>query len=141
MMKIMSLTFVSLVLTVAAQTAQPPRTIGKGDHTNIGSPREVVVRTEEEFRALWSEHTPDRPRPAVDFSKEMVVGVFLGSKPTAAYSVAIVGALEAKGALVVQYRVTQPASGAITAQVITFPYHLVAIPKYDATQVKFEKVP
>ena len=34
-----------------------------------------------------SSTTPDRPRPAVDFSKEMVVGVFMGSRPNAGFSI------------------------------------------------------
>jgi hypothetical protein len=36
--------------------------------------------------------------------------------------------------------VTQPPPGAITAQVITFPYHLVAVPKSSAKDVKFEAI-
>jgi hypothetical protein len=126
---------------VVMQAAPAPRTIDKGDHTYIGSPRQVVIRTDDEFTALWGEHIPDRQRPPVDFSREMVVGVFLGSKPTAAYSVAIVSTIEANGVLQVRYRVSEPQRGAITAQVITFPYHLAAIPKSAAKDVKFEKVP
>ena len=123
------------------QTAPSPRTIDKGDRPGVQSPRQVVVRSEEEWSALWHEHAPSRQRPAVDFSREMVVGVFLGSKPTAAYSVAIVSTIEANGVLQVRYRLTEPAPGTITAQVITFPYHLAAVPKSSAKEVKFEKVP
>jgi hypothetical protein len=144
-MRVLTLAFVSCasaVLTVTAQTPVPgPRTIAKGDHTYIGSPREVVIRTPEEWATFWNEHAAERARPDVDFSREMVVGVFLGSKPTAAYSVAIVSTLAKNDALLVQYRVSQPAAGGIRAQVITFPYHLAAIPKSPAKEVKFEKVP
>ena len=41
---------------------------------------------------------------------------------------------------VVRYNETMPPAGAVTAQVLTFPYHLVAIPKAAVTEVKFEKV-
>jgi hypothetical protein len=132
---------VSLVVNLTAQTSPSPRTIDKGDHSYIGSPRQVVIRTPEEWTALWNEHAAERARPAVDFAREMVVGVFLGSRPTAAYSVAIVSTLAKNDALLVQYRAMQPAPGAITAQVITFPYHLAAVPKSLAKEVKFEKVP
>jgi len=130
-----------LVVNVAGQTASGPRTIEKGDRTGIGSPRQVVVRSAEEWTALWSEHTADRARPPVDFSREMVVGVFLGSKPTPGYSVAIVNTLAKNEALLVQYRVTQPPAGVIAAQVLTFPYHLAAVSKSAAKDVKFEKIP
>ena len=59
----------------------------------------------------------------------MVVGVFLGSRPTAGFGVEIVSAREEQGALVVRYRETRPAADAIAAQVLTSPYHLVAVPK------------
>jgi hypothetical protein len=127
--------------SVVMQAAPAPRTIDKGDHTYIVSPRQVVIRTDDELSALWREHIPDRPQPPVDFSREMVVGVFLGSKPTAAYSVAIVSTIEANGVLQVRYRISQPPSGVITAQVISFPYHLAAIRKSSAKEVKFEKIP
>ena len=32
-----------------------------------------------------------------------------------------------------------PAAGSVSAQVLTFPYHLVAIPKAEVKDVKFEK--
>lgn len=128
-----------LVSSVCAHTALTLRTIDKGTRSDIGSARQVVVRSDAEWLALWREHRPDANRPAVDLSKEMVAAVFLGSRPTAGYSVAIVAAEEADGALRIRYRETSPPRDAITAQVITFPYHIVAIPKSSAGDVKFEK--
>jgi len=123
------------------QSAPAPRTLDKGGRSGIGAPREVVVRTPDEWTALWTEHGAGRERPPVDFSREIVVGVFLGSKPTAGYSVAIVSTIDANGVLIVRYRVSEPPAGAITAQVITFPYHLAAVSKSPAKDVKFEKIP
>ena len=42
--------------------------------------------------------------------------------------------------LIVRYSETFPAPGRVAAQVLTFPYHLVAIPKATVKDVKFEKV-
>ena len=135
---------VSRVLVTALialmQTSAPPRSIDKSARSDITSPRQVVIRTQGEWDALWREHMPSRQREAIDFSKEMVVGVFLGSRPTAGYGVAIESAVEADGVLHVRYRETSPARDAMTAQVITFPYHLVAIPKSAATDVTLDKV-
>ena len=44
------------------------------------------------------------------------------------------------GALLVKYKETRPSRDAISAQVITTPFHLVAVPKFDGT-VRFEKLP
>jgi hypothetical protein len=127
-------------LLVAAQGQEMPRMVDKGDRSQIMSAREVVVRTVAEWEALWRSHLPARQPAAVDFSKEMVVGVFLGSRPTPGYGVTIVSATEQGSVLAVRYRETSPPSDAILAQVITFPYQIVAIPMSAATEVRFEKV-
>lgn len=123
-----------------AQTPAQPRTIEKGDQSNVEDARQVLVRSDAELRTLWQQHAPDRPVPNVDFSKEMVVAVFMGSRPNAGFSTAIVSATAAAGALIVRYSETRPKPGAMTAQVLTFPYHIVAIPKAEVRDVKFEKI-
>ena len=45
------------------------RTIEKGDQSNIDDARRVLVRTDAEWSTLWRQHHPDKPRPAVDFSR------------------------------------------------------------------------
>lgn len=117
------------------------RTIEKSDQSNVDDAKQVLVRTAAEWTKLWQQHSPDRPRPAVDFSKEMVVGVFMGSRPTAGFTTTIVSAAVANGALLVRYTETMPAPRTMAAQVLTFPYHLAAIPKAAVTDVRFEKTP
>ena len=116
------------------------RTIEKGDQSNVDDAKQVLVRTDVEWTRLWQQHSPERPRPAVDFSKEMVVGVFMGSRPHAGFSTAIVSTAAANGALIVRYTETLPKPGTVSAQILTFPYHLVAFAKTDVKDVKFEKV-
>jgi hypothetical protein len=148
---------IALLLAAALMLAQSPaerkmaldamvlegpatRTIEKGDQSNIDDSKQVLVRTDAEWTKLWQQHASARPRPAVDFSKEMVVGVFMGSRPNAGFSTAIVSATAGNGALIVRYTETLPAPGMVAAQVLTFPFHLVAIPKADVKDVKFEKI-
>ena len=123
-----------------AQIGPAPRVLDKGDRSQIMSAREAVVRTAAEWDALWRAHLPTRQPAAVDFSKEMIIGVFLGSKPTPGYGVTIVSAVEEGNVLSVRYRESSPPSDAILAQVITFPYQIAAIPKSAAADVKFEKI-
>jgi PrcB C-terminal len=126
------------LLALMAMLQAMPTTIDKGSQSRVDDRRQVVVRTDAEWARLWTQHNPDRPRPAVDFSKQMVVGVFMGSRNTAGFSVEILSATDENGVLTVRYRETVPAKGAITAQVITSPYQLVTVPRTEAT-VKFEK--
>ena len=36
--------------------------------------------TAGEWSAIWGQHAPGRPAPSVDFTREMVAGVFFGSQ-------------------------------------------------------------
>ncbi len=123
------------------QPPAPARTIEKGDQSNVDDAKQVLVRTDSEWAALWRQHAPDRPKPKIDFSKEMVLAVFMGSRSNAGFSTTVTATTTVNGALVVQYAETAPPSGAITASVITFPYHIVAMPKSEIRNVKFEKTP
>lgn len=125
--------------TTAMPKSMTALTIDKGDQSNVDDRKQVIARTDAEWTRLWQQHSPDRKRPAVDFSRDMVVAVFMGSRNTAGFGVEITGTSEANGALVVRYRETVPPSGAMTAQVITAPYHLVSVPKF-AGEVRFEKI-
>ena len=90
---------VSALACAAAVSAQTPRTIEKGEQSNVDDAKQVVVRDAAEWRKVWQQHAPDRPLPPIDFSKESVVAVFMGSRPTAGYTIAIVAlALAALGA-------------------------------------------
>ena len=128
--------------TLKLMTLETPatRTIEKGDQSNVDDAKQVLVRTEAEWARLWQQHATDRPRPKVDFSREMVVGVFMGSRPNAGFSTAVVSATAGNGALMVRYTETMPSAGSVSAQILTFPFHLVAIPKADVKDVQFEKV-
>jgi len=121
------------------QGADTPRTVDKGEQSNIDAAKQVVLRTDAEWTKLWQQHSPDRQRPAVDFSKDMIVGVFMGSRSSAGYNISIVSTFAKDGNVLVRYQESTPRPGTMTAQVLTFPYHLVAIPK-AAGDVKFEKL-
>jgi hypothetical protein len=70
----------------------------------------------------------------------MVVGVFLGTKPSTGYEVEIVGARVDGETLVVEYVQRQPKRGMMAAQILTEPFHLVTLPRH-AGQVRFVQVP
>jgi hypothetical protein len=122
-----------------AVISPPLRSVDKGTISGVSAERHVTVSERVAWTALWREHSPSRPLPGVDFSREMVVGVFLGQRPSGGFAVEILGYREDGGQIVVRYRETMPSPGAITAQVILSPYHLVALPKQRGT-VTFERV-
>jgi hypothetical protein len=131
----------ALIVALLLQSPQgvTVRSLEKGAQSAVDMPKQLTVRTPADWAALWQPQASNHPLPDVDFGREMVVGVFLGTRNSAGYSVEIVGAEIQQGALIVRYRESTPPPGAITAQVITSPYHLVAVPQHDGV-VRFEKL-
>ena len=126
---------------MAIASAQTPSftNIAKGDSSEQQLAKQVTVRTAAEWKALWKDHAPTEKMPAVDFAKDMVVGIFLGTKPSAGHEVEIVGVRADGKDLIVEYVQKQPAPGTMAAQILTQPFHLVAVPKHAGT-VKFVHV-
>ncbi len=137
--------FTVLNATMPTQAAAPAaqgngmQTIDKGVQSSMDGGRQAVVRTESEWAALWHAHDFNRPAPTVDFSQRMVIGVFMGTQPSAGYTVEITDVRDDRGTLVVNYRETRPGPGAVTAQIITSPFHIVSVPAF-AGNVRFERV-
>jgi PrcB C-terminal len=130
------------VMGFAAVASDPVafKTLDAGDHSGIESRRDVTVRTAAEWTALWKQLGSGRPRPAVDFARSTVLGVFLGSRPTAGYT-AKIDTIERQGAeLVVTYRERSPDPTDMVAQMLTAPYLLVTIERFDG-RVRFVRAP
>ena len=133
------LLFVLFALLQGPASGIPMKTLEGGTDSQIEEPHQLTARSAEEWPKLWREHAGERARPSVDLARDMVVGVFLGTRPTAGFGVQIVSAHVDRGALVVQYRETRPSGDSITAQVLTSPYQLVTLPK-RAGEIRFEKI-
>ncbi|HET9467906.1 MAG TPA: protease complex subunit PrcB family protein [Vicinamibacterales bacterium] len=123
-------------------SAQTPSftNVAKGDVSGKQETKQVTVRTPAEWQTLWKSHSPTEKMPAVDFAKHMVVGIFLGSKPSTGHEVEIVGVRTEGKDLVVEYVQKQPGRGTMAAQILTEPFHLVAVAKHPGP-VRFLHVP
>src|SRR5262249_10326930 len=119
---LMVLLLVAALLQGASDTV---KTIDRGQSSRVATMRLATASTPAEWAALWAAHAPDSPLPAVDFSKNMVAAVFLGTRPTAGFGVEIIRARTDGQALVVEYAEKKPAAGSLSAQVLTSPYYIV----------------
>lgn len=137
--------FLGLAPGAAAQErakgiAVPFAVVATGDWSRIISHREIVIRSEGQWRLLWEEHDVSGGAvPEVDFYTEMVVGVFAGQRPTAGYEVQIVRVEQTQSALIVYYRIRTPPEGALVAQVLTQPFDLVRVRRTDL-RVVFKRI-
>jgi len=124
---------IAILLAAILQTAVPMRSIAQGLNSDIDAARQVTVRTADEWSKLWTQHAGESRKPEVDFNKDIVVAVFMGTRPSAAFSIEIVGTRVDGTTLIVTYKETRPAPGGVAAQILTSPYHIVAVPKGTAT--------
>jgi hypothetical protein len=108
-------------------------TVAQGTMSNIEEPRTVVVRTAAEWQALWKEHDPEHAAPAIDFAQSTVVGVFLGSRPTAGFAVEVSGVKADGNRTLVEYVERRPPRDAFVAQVVTSPFHIVRLKRTAGT--------
>ncbi len=104
-------------------------TIARGDASRIVEPRRLIVRSADEWRALWALHAgPGPDPPAVDFAARVVAAAFAGQRPSSGHSIEIVQQASRDGAeLATSER--GPAPGMMAAQVLTFPFHIVTVPR------------
>jgi hypothetical protein len=119
-------------------TPAPLETAARDGMSRINEPREAAARTAQEWAALWKAHAGESPAPKVDFAKKMVLAVFLGSRPSSGYAVEITGTRAEGDGLVVEWRERRPDPDMMTAQVLTSPAHMVAVPKVAGT-IRFHK--
>jgi hypothetical protein len=142
----------SLVLLLASCTAcgaavgaVPFATLGKGINSGIREPAQVVVRSQSEWVALWGRHMRTRtappPPPAIDFSQEMVVALFLGERPTGGYEIEVTRVERTDTGLSIRFRVKKPEPGAMLMQVLTQPFHLIKLPRADESLTFIAETP
>jgi hypothetical protein len=113
--------------------------INSDSMSGIDRAEQAVARSPSEWEALWRRHAPGRTAPAVDFSRNMVVAVFLGSRPSGGYAAQITSTRLENNVLVVSWAERAPAPGQMAAQVMTAPSHIATVPQHSG-QVRFEKV-
>ena len=128
-----------LVVGLFAQPQLPFTPLASGQTSGIEDAREVVVSSEPEWEALWKSHAGGGKPQKVDFSKLAVVGVFLGSRPTAGFEVKVTRVVAEGREWVVEYQEHRPARDRVVAQVLTSPYQLITLEQHDGP-VRFRKL-
>jgi uncharacterized membrane protein len=107
-------------------------TLAHGGSSRIVEPRRTVARTDAEWRALWAAHAgPELPAPSVDFTSRIVAAVFAGERPTPGYEVEIVDSQVDGVGLSLTVKERSPLPGAIAAQILVSPFHIVSLPRHD----------
>ncbi len=124
-------------------------TIVRGTESGYQKASQMTIDNSAQWRNLWQLHTcntePPPPLPQVDFTRYRIVAVFGGEKPTSGYSVEILSAdsssqTKERPSLVITIQYRQPGAEDFLTDALTYPYHIIKIPKIDANKVVFKQV-
>src|SRR3954465_9256845 len=132
----------------AQQTAQVAPGINghfewSGVQASVQGRATLITRTEQEWQDMWQLAATPAPGPLPQ--GWMGIGIFLGMRQTAGYSVVIEGITEqvtteqrftqqglpASREVVISYGERAPAPGTMTAQMLTSPYVIRIVPRID----------
>jgi len=108
------------------------RELAAGQQSAVRVPVARAVSDSGLWRDLWFAMTANRIEPPdppeVDFSRETVVVLILGERPTGGYAVTIAAVVERRDEVEVVIDVITPEADAIVTQALTTPYYVAAIP-------------
>lgn len=110
---------------------QPPWKLA-GPRSAITSARNLVIRDAGQFARVWKEHQPqgmEAALPRVDFSRQDVVAVFAGSRPTGGFAVEIGRPQVRSGRAEIPVIIWKPGPGMMVTQAFTSPFAFQAVPK------------
>ena len=120
----------------------PFKTIAKGYFCKYHGEDNYVIRDPESFKEIL-EKAGLVVNDKIDFEREMVIAVFYGWKPTAGYDITIksihtsgdLTALTNENVMVVTVVKKKPGENCYLPQLITAPYHIVKLPRFDGEVV------
>jgi len=101
-----------------------------------------LVSNEDQLISLWQRAYGSQltvpPVPSLDFRRETVVALFLGTKPSGGYGVEVRAVREEEGDLYVDVTLTEPPAGAITTQALTSPWLIIRVQRggYEAAWLR-----
>ncbi|MEC4719946.1 hypothetical protein RY831_12360 [Noviherbaspirillum sp. CPCC 100848] len=119
-------------------------TIDSDVYSGVMTEMKVVIRDQRNWARLWSEHKGNRhhpfPLPRIDFSEEMVAGIFTGERPNGCHAVRIQRVHRRAGTIIVEYSERTPSGPRICNYAVTHPSHLIALPS-SREPIEFIRTP
>lgn len=108
--------------------------------------KNYVLRSQAEWQKLWRQMQGEqfvRNRASldsavrkIDFTKQMIIAVFQGEKPSGGYSIAVAKLVRHAKQLEVFIEEKSPGADCFTTQALTYPYHII-VTEASAQKVVF----
>lgn len=97
-------------------------------------PTAIAIRSQEKMDSFFTKNPNPCPTPInpnIDFTKNNLIGIFAGPKPSGGYEIKITSIVENSCEVIVQYYEKEPLPNEVVTSEVTNPYDLVLIPKTD----------
>lgn len=101
--------------------------LAKGQHSLQTEQQFEVITGQAQFRHFWSQFDAGAP-PALDFTRETAIAVFMGERPTGGYAIHVDSVTRSDGELLVAVVLQAPGPECMTTQALTQPYKMVSVP-------------
>ncbi|HEX2250319.1 MAG TPA: protease complex subunit PrcB family protein [Gemmatimonadales bacterium] len=108
-------------------SAFPIRRIGQWSRTGINEARRLVIRDANAWAEFWAELGLG-DRPGVDFSRDLVIAVAAGQRPSGGHEIAVKQITHTNGELIIEVVETRPGPNCIATTSLTQPVDVVVIP-------------
>jgi PrcB C-terminal len=112
------------------------RRVGQWTRTGISEARRLVIRDANAWAEFWSELGVG-DRPEVDFSRDLVVVVAAGQRPTGGHEIAVDRVSQDNSELTISVVETTPGPNCMTTTSLTQPVDVVVVPKVSARTWSF----
>ena len=93
---------------------------GRAEESNM------IIDNQADLNALF-QSVNQETIPAVDFNKNQVIAIFIGTKKTGGYEVFVDKVVEEEGKVLIFNRVEKPTPGAMVTMALTNPYVIAEI--------------
>ncbi|NUN53130.1 MAG: protease complex subunit PrcB family protein, partial [Planctomycetaceae bacterium] len=112
------------------------QTLARGFSSNITTFQVSVVKDAASWQALWAQHGGAGAAPAVDFTVDMVVGFWTGTRTSGGYGAMVTGVTGADAppgqtGAVVSLEEVRPGANCVVTGALTDPFHIVKTPRAD----------
>ena len=112
------------------------RRIGQYVASGITTPARLIIRDDSSYARFWASLGAG-DRPAVDFSRDIVIAAAAGQRATGGNAIAVERVTRAGDGLAVEVVETSPGAGCMTTQALTQPVDVVVVAAADARTWSF----
>ncbi len=115
-------------------------TILRGSNSSIKQDQNRVIDDDREWQQLLQQLKGNKSKfPDMDFSKNLLIGVFQGQKPTSGYGISVKKICKSPNQLNVHVENKEPEQGCPVNQTFSRPFHLVKISRPSHQNIQFQE--